>query len=136
MKSYLESLDSEQRRAVEYPAAPLAVMAGAGSGKTKLITSRVAHQVESGVNPERLFVSAFTRASSKEMAERVNLILESSTVAELLDVSTFHSLLFRWYNNFLEQSGIEPYGVMKEGRKKILFQKFSNNSTLSPSRRR
>lgn len=124
MSNFMESLDVEQRKAAEYPAKPLAVMAGAGSGKTKLITSRVANQIQSGIDPESLLVSAFTRASSKEMSERVALLLEDDEASKLLDVNTFHSLMFRWYNWFRENSGQQPFDVMKEGQKKFLFEKW------------
>ena len=124
MTSYLDSLDREQRAAAEYKNSPLAVMAGAGSGKTKLITARIAHQVESGVDPSALLVSAFTRASSKEMSERVGSILEKPEISESLDVSTFHSLMFRWHNGYREAAGLEPFGVLKEGQKKFLFEKW------------
>ncbi|MGW8179291.1 MAG: UvrD-helicase domain-containing protein, partial [bacterium] len=98
---------------------PLAVMAGAGSGKTKLITARIAHQIDEGVDPERLFVSAFTKASANEMEERVQLLVEN----DKLKVGTFHSHLFRFLNDWREAHEFQPYGVMKEGRKKIVFQK-------------
>lgn len=126
--NYLNSLDAEQREAVLHPATPLTIHAGAGSGKTKLITARIAHQIESGADPSKLFITAFTRAAAKEMRERIVGVLEeiesvSSEDINGLDVSTFHSLMFRFLNEYMESRGQEPWGLMKEGRKKILFQK-------------
>jgi len=119
MKPYLESLDPEQLAAAIAPTTPLAVMAGAGSGKTMLVVSRLANQIEEGVDPKHMFVSAFTRAAANEMRDRVEHLVDTPD----LDVNTFHSLMFRFFNGFHEASGRQPYGVMKEGRKKILFQK-------------
>jgi DNA helicase-2/ATP-dependent DNA helicase PcrA len=115
---YLETLDAQQREAVLSPPSPLAVMAGAGAGKTKVITARIMNQIHGGIDPNSLFVSAFTKAASVEMAERILRIEENAEV----DVSTFHSLMFRFMNSYMASSGKEPYDLYKEGRKKILIQ--------------
>lgn len=115
---HLESLDTYQLEAVLAPAAPLAVMAGAGAGKTKVITSRIVNQINSGFDPSSLFVSAFTRAAADEMSERISVFKNTRNV----DISTFHSLMFRFLNGYRESSNLKPYDIFKEGRKKILIQ--------------
>lgn len=116
--SHLEHLDKYQLEAVVAPAAPLAVMAGAGAGKTKVITSRIVNQINSGFDPSALFVSAFTRAAADEMSERISAFPNTRNI----DISTFHSLMFRFLNGYRESSNLKPYDIFKEGRKKILVQ--------------
>jgi DNA helicase-2/ATP-dependent DNA helicase PcrA len=115
----LENLDKFQLEAVLAPQAPLAVMAGAGAGKTKVITSRILNQIDSGIDPSTLFVSAFTRAAANEMSERIS----TSKHVNRLNISTFHSLMFKFINSFLEANGSQAFDVCKESKKKIFFQK-------------
>jgi len=115
---YLNGLDEYQLEAVVSPPTPLAVMAGAGAGKTKVITARIANQVNSGFDPSSLFVSAFTRAAADEMNERISTYSNMGNV----DISTFHSIMFRFLNGYREGSNLKPYDIFKEGRKKILIQ--------------
>ena len=117
--SYITNLDSDQQRAVLADPAPLLVMAGAGSGKTALLTSRIAHQIDSGVaEPGKMLVSAFTKVAAEEMQERVQGLTDCSELV----VSTFHSIMFRFLNSYRTANGLPGYGVCKEGRKKTFFQ--------------
>src|SRR5689334_20325628 len=79
--AYLEKLNPEQRRAVEYgvqsacaPAAPLLIIAGAGSGKTNTLAHRVAHLIVNGVDPRRILLMTFSRRAAAEMTRRVERI--------------------------------------------------------------
>src|ERR1700747_29872 len=80
--TYLEKLNSEQRRAVEHgiqenagtPAAPLLVIAGAGSGKTNTLAHRVAHLIVNGADPRRILLMTFSRRAAGEMTRRVERI--------------------------------------------------------------
>lgn len=115
---YLNGLDEYQLEAVISPPTPLAVMAGAGAGKTKVITARIANQINSGFDPTSLFISAFTRAAADEMTERISAYSNMNNV----DISTFHSLMFRFLNGYREGSNLRPFDIFKEGRKKIFVQ--------------
>lgn len=116
---YLDSLDKEQLKAATASAGPLKVVAGAGSGKTRVLTCRVAHMIDTKVvNPEEMFVSAFTKAAAEEMAERV----EKLVVADGLKVGTFHSLMFRLLQDERRLNAIPPIQVCKESERTRILQ--------------
>ena len=86
-------LNAAQREAVRYDHAPLLVLAGAGSGKTRVITAKIAHLVECGVDPARIVAITFTNKAAREMRERVQAALKRSDAdaAAKVSVSTFHA---------------------------------------------
>jgi DNA helicase-2/ATP-dependent DNA helicase PcrA len=89
LPSYLESLNSEQRRAVLHTGQPLLILAGAGSGKTRVITTKIAWLIrERGIAPQSILAVTFTNKAAREMAERARLIDERASNAML---RTFHS---------------------------------------------
>ncbi len=88
----VSKLNPPQREAVKYLDGPLLVLAGAGSGKTRVITQKVAHLVEQrGFRPEQIAAITFTNKAAKEMRERVRQLLPGQSI-ESLNVSTFHAL--------------------------------------------
>ena len=88
----LSKLNPPQREAVKYLDGPLLVLAGAGSGKTRVITQKIAHLVEQrGFKPEQIAAITFTNKAAKEMRERVRQLLPGQPL-ESLNVSTFHAL--------------------------------------------
>lgn len=89
----LDLLNKEQKEAVEFMDGPLLVIAGAGSGKTKVLTTRIANLVEKGVDPTNILAITFTNKAAKEMKERVINIL--GPVAYETTISTFHSFGLR-----------------------------------------
>jgi DNA helicase II / ATP-dependent DNA helicase PcrA len=100
---YLKDLNEAQRKAVEYLGGPMMVIAGAGSGKTRVLTYKVAHLIESGLDPFRILALTFTNKAAREMKERVVQIL-GSTDAKNIWMGTFHSVcarLLRMYGNNL-----------------------------------
>ena len=105
----LESLNPEQRDAVEHQGGPLLIFAGAGSGKTRVITFRIARLMNEGVYPSRILAVTFTNKAASEMAARVDRLLGHSSLAKPL-ISTFHSLCVR-----LLRRDIEALKVGNEG---------------------
>ncbi|MDR0569247.1 MAG: ATP-dependent helicase [Spirochaetaceae bacterium] len=86
---YLEALNPEQRNAVVHTGNPLLILAGAGSGKTRVITTKIAYLIrEQGVDPRSILAVTFTNKAAAEMAERAKLIDER---ADLAVIRTFHS---------------------------------------------
>lgn len=94
MENILDNLNKEQREAVETVRGPLLVLAGAGSGKTKLLTSRIAYLIQNGVRPRNILAVTFTNKAAKEMKERLGNIL-GENVAKYMWVGTFHGICGR-----------------------------------------
>ncbi len=104
---YLAALNDTQRKAVEYGSGPLLVLAGAGSGKTRVITSRIAYLIDQGLfRPEQILAVTFTNKASKEMVERVAKLLPG-TPAVL--IKTFHSFCAWLLRRNTEAAGLSPY---------------------------
>jgi len=121
--AHLETLNSEQRRAVEHGieqigsviGPPLLVIAGAGSGKTKALATRVAHLIVSGADPRRILLMTFSRRAAAEMAERVRRICthglgaNGAAMAGAIEwAGTFHGIGARLLREYGEQIGLAP----------------------------
>ncbi len=101
------SLNTEQRRAVEYRDGPLLVLAGAGSGKTRVLTTRLAHLVSAcGVAPQRILAVTFTNRAAGEMRRRVAALLGREPGG--LWIGTFHSLCARLLRREAHRLGFTP----------------------------
>lgn len=94
MIDYLEGLNERQREAVLHIDGPLMIVAGAGSGKTKVLTTRVAHLMANGVDSFNILALTFTNKAAKEMKERVEKILGDGEARNLY-IGTFHSVFAR-----------------------------------------
>ena len=120
---YLAKLNPEQRRAVEHgvgerrcaPAAPLLVIAGAGSGKTNTLAHRVAHLIVNGADPRRILLMTFSRRAAAEMARRAERISCQALGANagamsgaLTWAGTFHAIGARLLREYAREIGVEP----------------------------
>lgn len=94
MHKYLEGLNEQQREAVEHIEGPLMIVAGAGSGKTKVLTTRIAHLMNLGVDSFNILALTFTNKAAAEMKERVEKILGNNEARNLY-IGTFHSVFAR-----------------------------------------
>ena len=99
----LNSLNEEQKQAVLYNEGPLLIIAGAGSGKTRVITYKVAYLVESGVSPDNILAITFTNKAASEMKERVDDLLGENS--KKIFISTFHKFCGRILRVFIESIG-------------------------------
>ncbi|MEO8402944.1 MAG: UvrD-helicase domain-containing protein [Chitinophagaceae bacterium] len=94
MQDYLKDLNERQREAVLHINGPLMIVAGAGSGKTKVLTTRIAHLMANGVDSFNILALTFTNKAAKEMKERVERILGNNEARNLY-IGTFHSVFAR-----------------------------------------
>jgi len=92
--SYLDELNPEQRKAVEHTKGPVMVIAGAGSGKTRVLTYRIAHMIRTGVDSFSILSLTFTNKAAKEMKERISKIVGPSESRNIW-MGTFHSVFAR-----------------------------------------
>src|ERR1700735_1585237 len=94
MRDYISELNDRQKEASTHINGPIMIVAGAGSGKTKVLTTRIAHLMANGVDSFNILALTFTNKAAKEMKERVEKIL-ANTEARNLYIGTFHSVFAR-----------------------------------------
>ena len=118
----IRKLNPAQRQAVETLRGPVLILAGAGTGKTRTVTCRMAHLIEKGANPSGLLALTFTNKAANEMADRVAGLVDRRA-ARRMTVSTFHSLCVRilrqdigrlgYKENFSIYTGSDQTGLIK-----------------------
>ena len=94
MENYLDKLNPEQQKAVQHIKGPLMVIAGAGSGKTRVLTYRIVHLLKNNVSPFNILSLTFTNKAAKEMRNRIEMMV-GKNIASSLWMGTFHSVFSR-----------------------------------------
>ncbi|NBV85880.1 MAG: DNA helicase UvrD [Verrucomicrobia bacterium] len=133
----LFDLNPEQQKAVLTKDGPLLILAGAGTGKTRVITCRVAYLLAEGVAPENILAVTFTNKAANEMRERLAGMVEKSKASKVL-MSTFHALCVRILRSGIEHLGYKKnFSIYDEGDqigliKKIITRTAARDEKLEP----
>jgi DNA helicase-2/ATP-dependent DNA helicase PcrA len=131
--SYLSQLNPQQREAVETATGPVLILAGAGSGKTRVITYRIAHLIDQlGVAPDSILAVTFTNKAASEMASRVESLVGTRTLAKPL-ISTFHSFCVRLLRRDIETLQIGGKGYRKDF---VIYDEADQQSVVKAAMRR
>ena len=104
MSEILRDLNPEQLKAVQCLNGPMLIVAGAGSGKTRVLTSRIAYLIENGVPPERILALTFTKKAAGEMKDRIALMI-GARKARGIWMGTFHSIFIRFLREWADWLG-------------------------------
>lgn len=130
--SIYDSLNPEQKEAVMHTEGPLLLLAGAGSGKTRVLTHRIAYLIdEVGVNPWNILAITFTNKAAKEMRERVDKIVGYGS--ENIWVSTFHSTCVRILRKHIERLGYDrSFTIYDSDDQKSLMKEVIKYMDLDP----
>src|SRR5690242_12957844 len=144
----LNSLNPQQRLAAETLKGPVLILAGAGTGKTRVITFRIAHMVERGIAPGNILGVTFTNKAAREMQERVSKLLPRTRNSKLETqnskperptICTFHSLCVRILRQHIEKLGYKRNFVIYDESeqisaiKKILAQISAKGEKTDPA---
>lgn len=107
MVAYLDELNSSQREAVTYIDGPSLVIAGAGSGKTRVLTCKIVYLLQKGWNPSSILALTFTNKAAREMRERIASMVEPAQASHLW-MGTFHSVFYRILRTEAAALGFKP----------------------------
>ncbi len=136
-RANLSTLNPAQLEAVRQIHGPVLILAGAGTGKTRVVTTRISHMIDEGIAPSRILAVTFTNKAANEMRERVGGMVSKAAAGELT-VSTFHSLCVRilrtsidrlgYKKNFSIYTGSDQVGLVR----KLIAQKAGKDEKLDP----
>jgi DNA helicase-2/ATP-dependent DNA helicase PcrA len=131
--SALEDLNDPQREAVEATEGPVLVVAGAGSGKTRVITHRIAHLIQDRSVPAwQIFAATFTNKAAREMQDRVYDLLDAPAQARL-SIATFHSLCARLLRRQAEKAGLTSrFTILDEVDQKAVVKACMKRLEIDP----
>ncbi len=133
LPSHLQGLNPEQLEAVRHLEGPLLVLAGAGSGKTRVLTRRVAHLVHEGVRPWQILAVTFTNKAAQEMRERVGELVGDA--AQRIVVSTFHSACARFLRREAPRLGYSSsFVIYDDDDQKRLVRDILRELQIDPKR--
>ncbi len=131
-------LNPEQQKAVEQVDGPVLILAGAGTGKTRVITARIASMIRRGIPAESILAVTFTNKAANEMRERVGMAVKGGKGGEVM-ISTFHSLCVRilrssidllgYKRSFSIYTGSDQLGLVR----KLIVKKAGRDEKLDPS---
>ena len=137
MASILSGLNPAQSTAVQQMNGPVLILAGAGTGKTRVITARIAYMLSKGVHPDDILAVTFTNKAAQEMRERVEAAVPKQA-AKAVTISTFHSLCVRilreritclgYKNNFTIYDQSDQTGLLR----RIIVRKAADDEKLEP----
>ena len=127
----LNGLNKEQKEAVTHVNGPMLVLAGAGSGKTRVLTNRIAYLIENEINAENILAITFTNKAAKEMKERVFKLIGSQ--ANSIQISTFHSLGLRLLKENYSRLGYKSNFVILDSDDTLtVVKKIMKEMNLNP----
>ncbi|HKI69315.1 MAG TPA: UvrD-helicase domain-containing protein [Verrucomicrobiae bacterium] len=137
--SNLNTLNPQQRQAVQTTDGPILILAGAGTGKTRVITHRIAFLIQRGISPGHLLAVTFTNKAAREMQERVVKLIPKAKPGERPTICTFHSLCVRILRQHIEKLGYKRNFVIYDESeqigaiKKILAQISAKGEKTDPA---
>ena len=133
MTDFLQGLNDVQREAVLATEGPVMVLAGAGSGKTRVITYRIAHLIRNvGVSPQNILALTFTNKAAGEMRQRIDGILEYGSASSLW-IGTFHSVFARLLRSYIHLIGYDRnFSIFDADDSKSLIKQCMKELNLSP----
>ena len=126
------SLNGAQRAAVETLSGPLLVLAGAGTGKTRVVTYRIAKLIQSGIAPDRILAVTFTNKAAREMLERITALLPKRLDKKRPEISTFHSLCVRILRRNIHLLGYpNQFSIYDRGDQESVARQILRNVKIS-----
>lgn len=132
MKNILDGLNEAQRKAVEVTEGPIMIIAGAGSGKTRALTYRIAYLLSKGVDPFNILALTFTNKAAKEMKERVHQLVGNSDARNVW-MGTFHSIFARMLRFEAEKLGYPSnFTIYDTDDTKSLIKSIIKEQNLDP----
>ena len=131
MENYLDDLNEPQQQAVRYLDGPLLVIAGAGSGKTRVLTYKILHLLANNYEPWRILALTFTNKAAREMKERIEKMVGPKNAAKLW-MGTFHHIFARILRIHAEKIGFRPnYTIYDTADSKSLVKSIIKHINLT-----